>query len=163
MDTCGAWMKRIRTMALRKTRAMVQRSTLRPSGGTAHARCTGAASSKTSLRTAYEPAGARRAGRSAGFALHAGARLCFACKKLSGFALRDGKTIVFAEVKTRAASSAYGLGREAVTAAKQRNIAKAAAAYLAAYSLYDACVRFDVLEVDAANNSVTHIPGAFTL
>ena len=58
--------------------------------------------------------------------------------------LRDGKTIVFAEVKTRAASSAYGLGREAVTAAKQRNIAKAA-------------------EVDAANNSVTHIPGAFTL
>ena len=58
--------------------------------------------------------------------------------------LRDGKTIVFAEVKTRAASSA-------------------AAAYLAAYSLHDACVRFDVLEVDAANNSVTHIPGAFTL
>ena len=77
--------------------------------------------------------------------------------------LRDGKTIVFAEVKTRAASSAYGLRSEAVTAAKQRNIAKAAAAYLAAYSLYDACVRFDVLEVDAANNSVTHIPGAFTL
>ena len=77
--------------------------------------------------------------------------------------LRDGKTIVFAEVKTRTASSAYGLGREAGTAAKQRNIAKAAAAYLAAYSLYDACVRFDVLEVDAANNSVTHIPGAFTL
>lgn len=72
-----------------KTRAMVQRSTLQPSGSMVLARCTGAASSKTSSEAAHEPAGARRAGRSAGFALYAGARLCFACKKLSGFALRD--------------------------------------------------------------------------
>lgn len=76
--------------------------------------------------------------------------------------LRDGETIVFAEVKART-SAAYGLGREAVTPAKQRNIAKAAEAYLAAHSLAEASVRFDVLEVDLMSNSVTHIPGAFTL
>ena len=58
--------------------------------------------------------------------------------------LRDGETLVFAEVKARA-SSTYGLGREAVTPAKQRNIIKAAEVYLASHGLAEACVRFDVL------------------
>ena len=76
--------------------------------------------------------------------------------------LRDGETLVFAEVKARA-SSAYGLAREAVTPAKQRNIIKAAEVYLASHGLAEACVRFDVLEVDLVTGFVTHIPGAFTL
>lgn len=75
--------------------------------------------------------------------------------------LREGETVIFAEVKARMPSS-YGLGREAVTAQKQRNIIKAAQAYIAAHGLYEAYIRFDVLEVDLANNSLTHIPGAFT-
>ena len=50
-----------------------------------------------------------------------------------------------------------------MTPAKQRNIIKAAEVYLAAHSLAEACVRFDVLEVDLVTGFVTHIPGAFTL
>ncbi len=74
--------------------------------------------------------------------------------------LRDGDALVFAEVKART-TAAYGLGREAVTPAKQRNIIRAATRYLAAAGLFESEIRFDVLEVDLTCNSVTHIPAAF--
>ena len=76
--------------------------------------------------------------------------------------LKRDETIVFAEVKART-TAAYGLGREAVTPAKQHNIIKAAQVYLAANGLYEAPVRFDVLEVDLFTAAVTHIPAAFSL
>lgn len=76
--------------------------------------------------------------------------------------LKQGETIVFAEVKART-TGAYGLGREAVTPAKQHNIIKAAQAYLAANGLYEAPIRFDVLEVELFTNAVNHIPAAFML
>ena len=52
----------------------------------------------------------------------------------------DGGTTVFIEVKARS-SRTVGLGREAVTYAKQRNIIKAASAYLTENGLWDAPVR----------------------
>ncbi|MDR0841184.1 MAG: YraN family protein [Christensenellaceae bacterium] len=70
--------------------------------------------------------------------------------------------LVFAEVKARYGDR-YGLGREAVTIAKQRHIIQVAQAYIAEQDLYDMPVRFDVLEVDLTSGRVEHIPGAFTL
>ena len=60
----------------------------------------------------------------------------------------DGETTVFIEVKARSSRN-MGLGREAVTYAKQRNIIK------------DAPVRFDVAEVDLVECGVEYIKNAF--
>ena len=72
----------------------------------------------------------------------------------------DGGTTVFIEVKARS-SRTVGLGREAVTRAKQRNIIKAATAYLIENGLWDTPVRFDVAEVDLAEGRVEYIKNAF--
>ena len=74
--------------------------------------------------------------------------------------MRDGKTIVFVEVKARS-TDRYGLGREAVTPRKQQNILRAAQCYLAAHSAFDSAVRFDVAEVDITNGAVAYIENAF--
>lgn len=67
---------------------------------------------------------------------------------------------VFVEVKTRSGAS-YGLGREAVTKSKQRNIIQAAQRYIADNALFDAPCRFDVVEIMMGENRITHIENAF--
>ncbi len=74
--------------------------------------------------------------------------------------MRDGKTVVFVEVKARTGDR-YGLGREAVTAVKQENILRAAKHYLMKNRLFQSPVRFDVAEFDAATGTVVHITNAF--
>ena len=59
--------------------------------------------------------------------------------------------------------SEYGTGREAVTAAKQRNIIKAAQIYAVNTGLIDNFIRFDVIEVDLDTLQVEHIMDAFRL
>ena len=71
---------------------------------------------------------------------------------------QDGAYIVFIEVKMR--TGAYGgLGREAVTTAKQRRICRAAMQYLIQNALTNRFVRFDVVEIQ--NGTLTHIKNAF--
>lgn len=60
--------------------------------------------------------------------------------------VRDGKAIVFVEVKRRS-SMRYGRPAEAVNRTKQARIARTALFYLAENGLDDAPVRFDVVEV----------------
>ena len=77
---------------------------------------------------------------------------------------RDGKTIVFVEVKTRRTAS-YGLPQLAVTPFKQRQISKAALTYLAKNRLMDENARFDVISVLLLTTApqVDHIKNAFDL
>jgi putative endonuclease len=59
---------------------------------------------------------------------------------------REGKTLVFVEVKTRRTME-YGLPQLAVTPFKQRQISKAALTWLAAHHQESAPARFDVIAV----------------
>lgn len=59
---------------------------------------------------------------------------------------REGKFIVFAEVKRRN-TERFGLPREAVTLAKQKTIVACATFWLAKNKLFGTPVRFDVVEV----------------
>lgn len=72
----------------------------------------------------------------------------------------DGGTTVFIEVKARSSRN-MGLGREAVTYVKQRNIIKVASSYLTENELWDTPVRFDVAEVDLVECRVEYIKNAF--
>lgn len=74
--------------------------------------------------------------------------------------MRDGKTLVFVEVKARS-SDLFGSGREAVTLRKQQHILRAAQVYLAEHGGFDEPLRFDVAEVDLVTGNVTHIENAF--
>ncbi len=77
---------------------------------------------------------------------------------------RKGKTLIFAEVKTRR-SRAYGTPQEAVGATKQRQILRAASWYLNEQGQQDLQPRFDVLAVLVVNNKaqIEHIADAFGL
>ena len=70
----------------------------------------------------------------------------------------DGRVLVFVEVKLRR-SSRGGMGREAVTPAKQRRISQGALAFMERRNLMDRQARFDVIEIQGEN--VTHIVNAF--
>ena len=59
---------------------------------------------------------------------------------------RDGETIAFVEIKGRR-SRRFGSALEAVTASKQKRIARVAAHYLAAFRLNDSYARFDVVGI----------------
>jgi putative endonuclease len=75
---------------------------------------------------------------------------------------REGDTIVFVEVKTRAGTS-YGFPEEAVGAVKQENIGRAAEAYLLTHRLENE-IRFDVISVVTPKNKapeIHHFPDAF--
>ncbi len=72
--------------------------------------------------------------------------------------LRDGETIVFAEVKTRK-SGVEGSGLMSVTPAKQKRIAQAATVYLMTHHQLNFPVRFDVIEI--FQERITYIPNAF--
>ncbi|HEX6987864.1 MAG TPA: YraN family protein [Bacillota bacterium] len=60
---------------------------------------------------------------------------------------REGRWLVFVEVKTRL-SQAAGAPEEAVTVAKQRRVAAAAHHFLLQHRLYGVPYRFDVVAVD---------------
>jgi putative endonuclease len=78
---------------------------------------------------------------------------------------KDGKTIVFVEVKTRRVLS-YGPPQLSVTEFKQRQISKAALVYLAAKRINDVAARFDVIAIYLHCQQVPridHIKNAFDL
>ena len=62
---------------------------------------------------------------------------------------RDGASVVFIEVKTRA-DERFGGGAAAVTGWKQRRIGQMALDYLSRHRLHDRPCRFDVVVVDMA-------------
>ena len=78
--------------------------------------------------------------------------------------MREGKTVVFVEVKFRR-SEAFGSPRQAVDARKRRHIVFAARGFLAQRGLEERACRFDVVGVRLAHGGlnlvVEHIPGAF--
>lgn len=69
---------------------------------------------------------------------------------------RDGKTLVFVEVKTRRTAS-YGPPQASVTSFKQRQIAKAALTWLASKKMQDIPARFDVVAIIMREHEVPHI------
>ena len=77
---------------------------------------------------------------------------------------RQGKTLIFAEVKTRRCAG-YGAPQEAVGPTKQRQILRAASWYLNDKGWQDLQPRFDVLAVRVVNDQVQieHITDAFGL
>jgi putative endonuclease len=78
---------------------------------------------------------------------------------------RDGKTVVFVEVKTRR-TEAYGPPQLAVTPFKQRQISKAALTWLAKKRQEGASARFDVVAIMLREHEVPaieHIRNAFDL
>lgn len=76
---------------------------------------------------------------------------------------RDGRTLVFIEVKMRT-SDAYGSPEESVTLAKQAQIRKVALGYLLVRRLGNADCRFDVisiLQTGGTGCSIKHFENAF--
>jgi len=59
----------------------------------------------------------------------------------------DKGVVCFIEVKTRA-SGRFGLGKEAVSGAKQRQVARAAISFLKEKGILNRQARFDVVSVD---------------
>lgn len=78
---------------------------------------------------------------------------------------RDGKELVFIEVKTRSGLS-HGSPAAAVDFRKQRQISRTAQWYLAEQTLSDPPARFDVISVlydEAGQLTIEHIRDAFDL
>jgi len=78
---------------------------------------------------------------------------------------RDGKSVVFVEVKCRK-DKRYGPPQLAVTPFKQRQISKAALVWLSKRRLHDAEARFDVVAIllkDHDLPQIEHIKNAFEL
>jgi len=77
--------------------------------------------------------------------------------------LRDGETIVFAEVKTRR-GDAFGTPAEAIGRAKQARLRRLAAIWLAQSQQRSPEIRFDVISVrpnPAGAAAVEHVRAAF--
>ncbi len=79
--------------------------------------------------------------------------------------MRDGKTLVFAEVRSRTSPSRYGTAIEAITPRKCRQVRDTAAVYLRMHGSEAVPMRFDVVAVtfraDGGISELKHIPGAF--
>src|SRR4051794_22427903 len=60
---------------------------------------------------------------------------------------RDGRTVVFVEVKARE-SLDFGAGGEAITPIKRRRMAAIALDYMARHRLVECACRFDVVAID---------------
>jgi putative endonuclease len=60
---------------------------------------------------------------------------------------RDGRTVVFVEVKTREGCE-FGAGAESITALKRRRIADVALDYLVRHRLTESACRFDVVSIE---------------
>jgi len=79
--------------------------------------------------------------------------------------VRKGRMVAFVEVKTRR-SSTYGSGLEAVSARKQRDIARVANGWLLRHGHPGDEYRFDLLLVKVGSggkHSVEHVPDAWRL
>lgn len=74
----------------------------------------------------------------------------------------QGGDLVFVEIKYRR-SSAYGMPFEAVTATKQKTLARCAQQYLKEHCLHGRTVRFDVLSIGPAVGKFDLITSAFVL
>ncbi len=74
----------------------------------------------------------------------------------------DGDTLVFVEVKRRTGTAA-GVPEEAVDAAKQTQIRRAAEAFVARYRAADRDARFDVVAIveDGGRRHLQHLKDAF--
>lgn len=74
----------------------------------------------------------------------------------------DGGELVFVEVKTRS-SHTYGVPETAVDISKQKNLRRAALAYLYEHRMEGAYCRFDVLAITRTSSQVDihHIENAF--
>lgn len=72
---------------------------------------------------------------------------------------RDGKTLVFVEVRMRS-SNRFGGAAASITAAKRGKLTRTARHYLAGTARMPAC-RFDALLVSGADHSVEWIKNAF--
>jgi len=76
----------------------------------------------------------------------------------------DGETVVFVEVKTRE-SAGMGQPWEAVDAAKQRRLTRAAVTFLKCHGLLESPARFDVVAVTWPNGqrrpTIEHFQNAF--
>ncbi|MDK2931025.1 MAG: putative endonuclease [Bacillota bacterium] len=76
---------------------------------------------------------------------------------------RDGKTVVFVEVKARRPGP-FGAAAEQITASKRRRMVKTALAYMASRGMTGVECRFDVVAVDLPRfgpPAVSLIKGAF--
>lgn len=60
---------------------------------------------------------------------------------------KDGKTLVFVEVKSRL-STLFGSAKGAVTLRKQRKLSMVALDYLKRHAMLDQAARFDVVAID---------------
>ena len=72
---------------------------------------------------------------------------------------REGRTLVFVEVRMRA-SDQFGGAAASITAGKRRKLLRTARHYLAGATRAPAC-RFDALLVNGADNSVQWLQNAF--
>jgi putative endonuclease len=76
----------------------------------------------------------------------------------------EGRTVVFVEVKTRR-SERLGRPAEAIDAARQARLTRAALAFLKSHGLLEYASRFDVIEViwpeEARRPTIRHIRDAF--
>ena len=77
---------------------------------------------------------------------------------------RDGSTLVFIEVKTKA-QTAFGVPQAMVTSTKQSTLTNVAMHYVQQYRLINTALRFDVVAITFLPNKmpeVNHIPAAFS-
>lgn len=75
---------------------------------------------------------------------------------------RQGDTLVFVEVKTRA-NEDFGRPAAAVNRAKRKKISRAAMHFLKKRKLRPPYIRFDIVEVISEKPEIRHIPNAFQL
>jgi putative endonuclease len=76
---------------------------------------------------------------------------------------KDGSTLVFIEVKTKA-QSAFGAPQAMVTPTKQKTITHVAMRYVQQHHVLNTALRFDVIGITFLPNGkpkVEHIPAAF--
>ena len=73
--------------------------------------------------------------------------------------MEDGLTLVIVEVKARFSISKAGDGLRAVSAGKQRRIARTAMLYLMRHGWTQRMIRFDVIEIN--QDEILHVPNAF--
>ncbi|MCE9614034.1 MAG: YraN family protein [Lentisphaerae bacterium] len=103
--------------------------------------------------------------RQAGFKI-LGRRVRFGPREELDLVARDGRVLVFVEVKARA-SEAFGRPAASVDRHKRDVLSRAAVHYLGALRFPKVNFRFDVVEVvgrpDGDPPTVRHIPNAFTL
>jgi putative endonuclease len=72
---------------------------------------------------------------------------------------RDGKTLVFVEVRYRR-NAAFGGAIESITPAKREKLLKAARHYMASRNTFPAC-RFDAVLLNGDTGGIEWIPDAF--